>query len=180
MIVERYDGLVYRLAKSYLGSREEAEEATQEIFLKIFRFLHSYRLDKAFLPWLYAVSSNHLRTRYVKMRRREKLIVSGNGGMHQGDVPRGDGEDNPAAIAERSEAKEALVQAMASLPSGIQDVITLYYMEGMSVSQISATLAIGTENVKSRLHRGRMKLRGILDHRATGTPESGVIIRIDQ
>jgi RNA polymerase sigma-70 factor (ECF subfamily) len=173
LIVERYDGLVYRLAKSYLGSREEAEEATQEIFLRIFRFLHSYRLDKAFLPWLYTVSSNHLRTRYVKMRRREKLIVSGNGGMHQGDVPRGDGEDNPAAIAERSEAKEALVQAMASLPSGIQDVITLYYMEGMSVSQISATLAIGTENVKSRLHRGRMKLRGILDHRATGTPESG-------
>ena len=173
LIVERYDGLVYRLAKSYLRSREEAEEATQEIFLRVFRFLHSYRLDKAFLPWLYAVSTNHLRTRYMRMRRQDKRIVSGNGDMPQGDILEVEGADNPAAIVERSETKEALRQAVASLPAGLQDVLTLYYMEGMSVSQISAILCIGTENVKSRLHRGRMKLREILDPKATGTPESG-------
>ncbi len=167
-IVERYDGLVYRLAKSYLGNREEAEEASQEIFLRIFRFLHSYRLEKAFLPWLYTVSTNHLRTRYVRMRRREERIVSANG-----DMPEAEGTDTPAVIVEKSEAKEALRQAMGSLPSGIQDVITLYYMEGMSVSQISSILGIGTENVKSRLHRGRRKLREILDPKATGMPESG-------
>jgi RNA polymerase sigma-70 factor (ECF subfamily) len=167
IIVDHHNARIYRLANSYLGNREDAEEASQEIFFKAFRSLRSFRLEKPFLPWLYAVAMNHLRTRYARIRRVEERIVR-NGG----EVPTAAAEDSPAAVVESTEAREEIRRAIAFLPAGIREAVSLYYLEALSVSEVSVVLGIGVENVKSRLFRGRKMLKEILGPGATGEPSA--------
>ena len=76
-IVDKYRGLVFRLAAASLGSREDAEEAAQEIFVRAYRSLRSFRLGSRFLPWLYSIASNHLKTAAVRVHRVRDRLVHG-------------------------------------------------------------------------------------------------------
>ena len=161
LIVDRYKGLVLRLALSFLGNREEAEEAAQEIFLRAFRSLHRFSLDKKLLPWLYSIAVNHLRSAYGRLRRREDHVASVEIELAAG------GESDPQRLVLDEMERSALRQAVDSLPPTLREVIVLYYYEELRVETIGAVLNIGVENVKSRLFRGRQKLREILQKNAT-------------
>ena len=161
LIVDRYKGLVLRLALSFLGNREEAEEAAQEIFLRAFRSLHRFSLDKKLLPWLYSIAVNHLRSAYGRLRRREDHVASVEIELAAG------GESDPQRLVLDEMERSALRQAVDSLPATLREVIVLYYYEELRVETIGAVLNIGVENVKSRLFRGRQKLREILQKTAT-------------
>ncbi len=161
LIVDRYKGLIVRLSLSFLGNREEAEEAAQEIFLRAFRSLHRFSLDKKLLPWLYSIAVNHLRSAYGRMRRREERIATVEVELAAG------GESDPQRVVLDDLERGALRQAVDSLPPTLREVIVLYYYEEMRVEAISGVLNIGVENVKSRLFRGRQKLREILGRNAT-------------
>ena len=167
LIVERYKAVVFRLALSYLGSREEAEEAAQEIFFRAFKSLHRFSLDKRLLPWLYSIAVNYLRSAYARRRRREARIETGDGEMP--DLRSTDPEKGALADSERA----AVRQAVESLPANLREPVVLYYFEELNVEEIASILGIGEENVKSRLFRARRKLRQILGGDATPTPESG-------
>ena len=161
LIVDRYKGLVLRLALSFLGNREEAEEAAQEIFLRAFRSLHRFSLDKKLLPWLYSIAVNHLRSAYGRLRRREDHVASVEIELAAG------GESDPQRLVLDEMERSALRQAVDSLPPTLREVIVLYYYEELRAETIGAVLNIGVENVKSRLFRGRQKLREILQKNAT-------------
>jgi RNA polymerase sigma-70 factor (ECF subfamily) len=161
-IVERYRGLVYRLALSSLGNREEAEEASQEIFLKAFKSLPSFRIDKRFLPWLYSIASNYLRTHAVRVRRADEKLV-----RDRQELLPSRPEDNPEARALLRQSLEELRTAVSALAPAVREVVNLYYFEGLSVEDICSVLGLGAENVKSRLMRGRKGLRAALEDRAT-------------
>jgi len=161
LIVDRYKGLVVRLSLSFLGNREEAEEAAQEIFLRAYRSLHRFSLDKKLLPWLYSIAVNHLRSAYGRMRRREDRMAAVEVELAAG------GESDPQRLVLEDYERGALRQAVDSLPAHLREVIVLYYYEEMRVESISAVLNIGVENVKSRLFRGRQKLRETLQKNAT-------------
>jgi RNA polymerase sigma-70 factor, ECF subfamily len=161
LIVDRYKGLIVRLSLSFLGNREEAEEAAQEIFLRAYRSLHRFSLDKKLLPWLYSIAVNHLRSAYGRMRRREERIAT-----IEVEVAAG-GESDPQRVVIDGLERSALRQAVNLLPPILREVIILYYYEEMRVEAIGGILNIGEENVKSRLFRGRQKLRETLTRNAT-------------
>jgi RNA polymerase sigma-70 factor, ECF subfamily len=161
LIVDRYKGLIVRLSLSFLGNREEAEEAAQEIFLRAFRSLHRFSLDKKLLPWLYSIAVNHLRSAYGRMKRRDERTTAVEVELAAG------GESDPQRLVMEDFERSALRQAVDSLPPTLREVIVLYYYEEMRVEAISSVLAIGVENVKSRLFRGRQKLRETLQKSAT-------------
>ncbi len=161
LIVDRYKGLIVRLSLSFLGNREEAEEAAQEIFLRAFRSLHRFSLEKRLLPWLYSIAVNHLRSAYGRMRRREERTAAVEMELAAG------GESDPQRILVDDFERTALRQAVDSLPPTLREVVVLYYYEQMRVEGISSVLGIGVENVKSRLFRGRQKLRETLQKSAT-------------
>ena len=167
-IVERHGPLILRLASSFLRDPQEAEEASQEIFFKAFRSLRSFDLEKTFLPWLYALAMNYLRTRYRRNRRRTERIAAASR-----EVPSDAGLGDPAAAVEAAQERERLRQAIASLPAGVRDVVSLYYVGGLSVTRIAESMGIGSENVKSRLHRGRKGIREFLDRNATPREDGG-------
>lgn len=156
LIVDRYKGLVVRLSLSFLGNREEAEEAAQEIFLRAYRSLHRFSLDRKLLPWLYSIAINHLRSAYGRMRRREEHVAAAE------SEPAAGADSDPQHLVLEELEKAALRRAVDSLPPTLREVTVLYYYEDLSVETIATILNIGEENVKSRLFRGRQKLREIL------------------
>jgi RNA polymerase sigma factor (sigma-70 family) len=167
-IVDRYSGLVLRLAVASLGSREDAEEAAQEIFLRAYRSLRSFRLGSRFLPWLYSIASNHLKTSAVRVRRSRDRLVRG-----AEETLAAPAAGDPQASTVRAQSLQEIRAAVTALPAPVREVVRLYYFEGMSVEQVGEALAIGRENVKSRLLRGRRKLWAVLGERdATAGPDS--------
>jgi RNA polymerase sigma-70 factor (ECF subfamily) len=163
VIVDHHGARIFRLARSFLPGREDAEEAAQEILFRAFHSLRTFRLDRPFFPWLYAIARNYLRSRSVRIRKVDQRIIRDERLLMEAPSP-----SDPQASVQSSEARRQVREAVASLPAPLRDAATLYYLEGMAVSQVAATLGVGPENVKSRLLRCRRKLRALLDVDATG------------
>lgn len=154
-IIQRYQNYIFHLSLSFLGNRNDAEDAVQEIFLKTFRSLNSFSLSRRFHPWIYAIAVNHLKSSYRSKKRRLAL----NKIVHDYEHP---DYPDPVETAELNDTRETVRQAVSRLPEKLKDVTVLYYLEEMKISEIVEIMEISTENVKSRLKRAREKLRVFL------------------
>ncbi len=154
-IVNRYQGVVLRLARRYLGDEQDAADAAQEIFLKTYRALALFSLERRFMPWLYGIALNHLRSSYRRIkpwRDRKQAIAE----------PQPDQRNDPAAEALKRTEQERVRSEVMRLPNSLREVVVLYYLEELSVAEVSEVLSLSRENVKSRLHRARNLLRKTL------------------
>jgi RNA polymerase sigma-70 factor (ECF subfamily) len=153
-LVRRYQGRVFALALQYLRDREEARDAAQEVFVKVYRHLHRLDEGRAFLPWLLRLARNACvdRLRRLKVRRPE------------GVVPVDEAEEMPstAASAEESllsDGRRALVyRALGALSENSREVIVLKDIQEMSLKEIAELLGVSIGTVKSRSHRARLEL----------------------
>jgi RNA polymerase sigma-70 factor (ECF subfamily) len=163
LIVDRYKEMLYRLSFSFLGNREDAEECTQDILMRAFRYLHRFSLEKRFLPWLYGIALNHIRTSYAKNRRREA--------RHQAwqrleEVRQ---SADPQELLDTAQSREEIRVAVASLPRSLREPVILHYYEELRVATIAEILGVSEANVKSKLLRGRRRLKKIIEQGATPT-----------
>jgi RNA polymerase sigma-70 factor (ECF subfamily) len=152
-IVERYTPLLYSLAFRMLGRGEEAQEAVQEIFLRAYRALPRFRLERRFHPWLYTIALNYLRTVARRQRRRRGLRLV----REELDTVADRGE-LPAAAAEREDGERLAREALAGLPPLYREVFLLREVEGLSVRDTAEALGVPEGTVKVRLHRARQEL----------------------
>jgi RNA polymerase sigma-70 factor, ECF subfamily len=161
VIVRHYQRSVYRLCLSHCESEDDAMDTVQEIFLRIFRSLSTYKIDKKFNPWLYSIVLNQLKTRYGKTSRFKLLHEKLRSDYSEPSF-------NPEQEVLSSLEKERIAAAVKTLPVNIRQPVLLYYFEDMSVTEIGEVLGIGRENVKSRLHRARKSLRELLGDKEDG------------
>ena len=152
-IVERYTPLLYSLAFRMLGRGEEAQEAVQEIFLRAYRALPRFRLERRFHPWLYTIALNYLRTVARRQRRRRGLRLV----REELDTVADRGE-LPAAAAEREDGERLAQEALAGLSPLYREVFLLREVEGLSVRDTAEALGVPEGTVKVRLHRARQEL----------------------
>jgi RNA polymerase sigma-70 factor, ECF subfamily len=155
-IVERHkDGLV-RYLTAVARNRDRAEEIAQDAFVRIFVLSHRYEERGQFVPYLYRVATNLLRSEERKRRRREFLLkaFSTNGAART---------PSPQAACLQDELADRLSQALSSLPLRYRSPLLLREMEGWSYSEIARVLRCGEGTVKSRIHRGRERLRRLLE-----------------
>ncbi len=158
IIVRRYERTVLRLAFGYLGNRDEATDASQEIFLKAFRSLASFQLDRPFLPWLYSLALNTLRTR----RSRAARIAHSEREVSDLEESYADpAESDPLDLTIRSEQLRLVRDGVSLLPRRLRDPVVLYYFAGLSVEETGQLLGLASPNVKSRLFRARRRLKGL-------------------
>jgi RNA polymerase sigma factor (sigma-70 family) len=159
-IVEKYQNAIYRLCLSYVSNHEEAEDAAQDIFLRAYKSLHRFNLEKRFYTWLYTIALNNLKTRYSRILRfKEKTDAKKR--EKQPD------EQTPEEHVEKQETSEEIDQSVRTLPAPLKEVVLLYYFDEKSVAEITEILGLSSEAVKSRLHRARKKLREKLEKNAT-------------
>ena len=151
---------VYHLCFRMIGNTAEAEELTQEAFLRVFRKIHMFRGDSAFSTWLHRLSVNVVLMRLRKKRVTEISFESGDDKQESERPPRDFGAPDLSltGVVDRLTLK----RAVAKLPKGCRKVFVLHDVLGCEHHEIAAKLGYTIGNSKSQLHKARMRLRKLL------------------
>lgn len=154
-LVDRHkDGLVNYLTR-LAGSRDRAEDLSQEAFLRLYHAASRYVDDGRLQPYLYRIATNLLRSEARRERRRRLLLAAWPANGHGGEP----------AVPERllrEEMQQRLAAAVAALPLAYRVPLVLSQIEGWPYEEIARLLGCRVGTVKSRIHRGRRRLREAL------------------
>jgi RNA polymerase sigma factor (sigma-70 family) len=159
-LVNRYKDLVFTLALRMLKNREEAEEVSQDTFVKTYRSLNKFKGDSKFSTWIYKVAYNSCLDRIKKNKKYLNDVEINEFTEHQVKTV------NNAFDALVEEERNQLIQdCLHLLPSDDSFLLTLYYFEEQSLDEIADIVGISANNVKVKLFRSRKKLASILKDR---------------
>jgi RNA polymerase sigma factor (sigma-70 family) len=161
-VVREHADRVYRLAYRLSGNRADAEDLTQETFVRVFKSLAEYT-PGTFEGWLHRITTNL----FLDMVRRRQRIRFDALPDDAGDRLASNTSSPEQAFAEMHLDPE-VQQALDALPADFRAAVVLCDLEGLSYEEIAATLGIKVGTVRSRIHRGRVLLREALAHRAPG------------
>ena len=163
-LVRQHSSRVYRLAYRLTGNQHDAEDLTQEVFVRVFRSLPSYT-PGTFEGWLHRITTNL----FLDMaRRRQRIRFEGLGDQAVGLLR--DDEPTPAQAFDARHLDTDVQQALEALAPEYRAAVVLCDIEGLSYEEIAATLGVKLGTVRSRIHRGRAQLRAALDHRRPRHP----------
>ncbi len=165
-VVRAHSARVFRLAYRLTGNQHDAEDLTQEVFVRVFRSLSSYT-PGTFEGWLHRITTN-LFLDMVRRRARIRFEAFGD------DAPErlAGREPTPAQAYDDTHMDDDIQAALDALPPDFRAAVVLCDIEGLSYEEIAATLGIKLGTVRSRIHRGRSALREALNHRARTSPVS--------
>lgn len=152
-IVDRFGERIYQLAWRFAGERTEAEDLTQEIFLKLYRQLHRYRGDVPLLAWTLRLSRNLCIDLYRHHRARNRAETVPEEVLHH--LPAG---DDPDQHSRRRERCRLVHRALAEMPELQATAIVLRDLQGLSYEEIAAFYEVPVGTIKSRLNRARREL----------------------
>ena len=161
-IVREHSGRVFRLAYRLTGNKHDAEDLTQDVFVRVFRSLSSYS-PGTFEGWLHRITTNLF---LDQVRRKQRIRFDGFG--EDADDRLAGREPNPAQVYDDQHFDPDIQKALDELTPDFRAAVVLCDIEGLSYEEIAATLGIKLGTVRSRIHRGRSQLRAALEHRAAG------------
>ncbi|GAA2029590.1 RNA polymerase sigma factor SigE [Nocardiopsis rhodophaea] len=158
-VVRNHSARVYRLAFRLTGNQHDAEDITQEVFIRVFRSLANYT-PGTFEGWLHRITTNL----FLDMARRRARIRFE--GLAENAHERLQGrEPSPAQSYDDKHFDADIQSALDALPAEFRAPVVLCDIEGLSYEEIAATLGVKLGTVRSRIHRGRAQLRKALEHR---------------
>lgn len=160
VLVDRYKDMVFSLVLKMIKHKEEAEEVAQDIFVKIFKSMHTFKGESKFSTWVYKVSYYTCLDRIKKIKREKNAI------------PIDDFADNQIKTLEtvldtieEQERNKVIENCIQLLPSEDGFLLILYYFEDQSIEEISKVMDCTPNNVKVKLFRSRKKLASLLEKR---------------
>jgi len=160
-LVSRYHRQIYNVAYRMTGNAADAEDLTQDTFVKAFRFFSYYKRDMPFDNWLYRIMSN---IHVDWLRRRPKVYfrsldepVQQEEGEATLELP--DTSDGPEALVLSRELDAEMQAALNTLPKDFRMTVILSDIEGLSYEETAEVMGCSIGTVRSRLHRGRKLLR---------------------
>jgi RNA polymerase sigma factor (sigma-70 family) len=162
-LVREHSARVYRLAYRLTGNSYDAEDLTQEVFVRVFRSLPGYT-PGTFEGWLHRITTNL----FLDMARRRQRIRFEGLGEAAGLLR--DGEPTPAQVFDERQLDSDVQAALEALAPEYRVAVVLCDIEGLSYEEIAATLGVKLGTVRSRIHRGRAQLRDALGHRRPRRP----------
>ena len=167
-LAERYGSRIFQLALRYMKNREDAQEVTQDVLLKVYRKIDAFRGDAALSSWIYRITFNTAmsRLRNNKAARaadqeRERAFAAE---AAAGDARRparqpADWSRMPDEELLRRQLRDAVAEAISELPEIYRAPVVLRDIEGLTTEEASTRLRVKDQTLKSRLHRGRLMLR---------------------
>jgi RNA polymerase sigma-70 factor (ECF subfamily) len=175
-VVRDHSARVYRLAYRLSGNAQDAEDLTQETFVRVFRSLADYT-PGTFEGWLHRITTNLF---LDMVRRRQKIRFDAL--AEDASDRLASTEPGPERAYEQNNLDPEIQRALDTLPADFRAAVVLCDLEGLTYEEIALTLNVKVGTVRSRIHRGRVLLRQALAHRAPGAhaaqptadPERGV------
>jgi len=174
-LAERFGPRIFQLALRQMKNREDAEEVTQDVLMKVYRKIGAFRGDSALSSWIYRITFN---TAMSKLRTAKLARVAQQREPYRN---RDDENEQKRAIREpadwssmpdeellRAQLRRAVVAAIQELPEIYRVPVVLRDIEGLSTEEASTRLHVKDQTLKSRLHRGRLMLRERLQAFTTG------------
>ncbi|NQZ45763.1 MAG: sigma-70 family RNA polymerase sigma factor [Flavobacteriaceae bacterium] len=159
-LVDTYKNLVFSLALRMLKQTEEAEEVSQDTFIKVFKGIDKFKSDSKLSTWIYRITYNSCLDR-LKSKRREFMTVEidEHNANKIGDV------GNAFEVLAQKEREEAIRECLAKLPPDDAALLTLFYFEEKKLQEIEKITDLSVNTIKVRLFRARKRLAGIMqDH----------------
>jgi RNA polymerase sigma-70 factor (ECF subfamily) len=154
-IVRQYRRKVFNVAYKFVGRHDEAEDLTQEIFLKIFKSLDTFDRRANFQTWLISVSRNLCIDHYRSVRKERETI---DRDVDANELSPQSTEASPMAALEQRDRVTLLRQALAALPDTLRTAVLMRDIQEMSYQEIADRLDLPEGTVKSRINRGRTEL----------------------
>lgn len=160
-LVASHERMVFQLALHLLGDRDEALDLSQEVFLRVFRTLRTFRGQSALRTWIYRIAINQARNRqrWWRRRRRSDQVQLEQHVIDHGELAQPEDGDAPDRALQRQEIASRLWAALDALPFDQRTVIVLREIDGLSYEEIADSLSVAIGTVKSRLTRARQALR---------------------
>ena len=162
-LVRTYNASIFHVAYRMLGDTAEASDVVQEIFIKVFRNIGSFKGEAALKTWIFRIALSEIlnRLRWWKSRHRSSTVsLDDQPNGHEHYVP--DSGPSPEEMLESKEREMAIQEALGKLSSEHRSIIVLRDIEGFSYTEIAEVLSISMGTVKSRLARGREDLKKYL------------------
>jgi RNA polymerase sigma factor (sigma-70 family) len=163
-IMNEYGSEIKRLVYSYIKNSSDADDITQEVFVQVYRKLNTFQGNSTLRSWVYAIAINKCKD-YLRSWKVRNIKLKGK--LEQ-FVKSADRPNTPEQhIIGKIEEKQLLNQVL-SLPIKYREVIILFYFEEFSVNEIADSLSINQNTVRTRLNRGRGKLKNIIQSERGG------------
>lgn len=163
IIMRRYNQRLYRVARAVLRDDAEAEDVMQDTYVRAYEHLHQFAGKAPFATWLTRIAVNESLARLKHRKRNDQLDERDGNGESSMNLTGSAPDPEFAALA--GEVGQLLEAALLRLPEQYRTVVMLRDVEEMSTSEAAAALELTEENVKVRLHRGRMMIRSWLTER---------------
>ena len=146
---------VFNVAYKFVGKHDEAEDLTQDIFLKIFKALNTFDRRANFQTWIISISRNLCIDHYRSVRKERQLIARE---VDTGDLQPASTDRGPYQAAEHRDLRGMLRQALQALPVTLRTAVVLRDLQELSYQEIADHLGLPEGTVKSRINRGRIEL----------------------
>src|SRR5687768_7126207 len=146
---------VFNVAYKFVGRHEEAEDLTQDIFLKIFKALGTFDRRANFQTWIVSISRNLCIDHYRSVRKERQTIARE---VDAGDLQPASSDRGPYQAAEHQDLRALLRQALQTLPATLRTAVVLRDLQELSYQEIADQLGLPEGTVKSRINRGRIEL----------------------
>ena len=167
-VVHQYGDRVFNLVLRMVGSRAEAEDIAQEVFVTVFKSIDSFRSEAKLSTWLLRIAANHAKNRikYLARRREQSNEQRGSDSADladEGKAPAQSHIHGPDVLLEAAETENIMQQAIATLEEDQRLLVVLRDVEELSYEEIVEITGLPEGTVKSRLHRARMTLKQLLE-----------------
>ena len=158
IVVGRYKRKVFHISYKFTGRHDDAEDLTQEIFLKVFKSLEKFNRDADFSTWLSSVARNFCIDHYRASKREKEVLVEDLVAFDLAPASSG----NPHRALEDRDRRSFLRRGLDSLPEKLREAVVLRDLQGLSYNEMAGRLHLPEGTVKSRINRGREELARLL------------------
>jgi RNA polymerase sigma-70 factor (ECF subfamily) len=160
VLVDRYKDLVFTLSYKMVKNREEAEEISQDTFIKIFKSLNKFKGESKFSTWVYKITYNTCLDRLKKNKKENSIVYIEDFSEHQVKAI-----ETVFDTIDEKERNQRIQDCLLLLPSEDAFLLTLYYFDDQSIEEIAKVVDSNANNIKVKLFRSRKKMASILKER---------------
>jgi RNA polymerase sigma-70 factor (ECF subfamily) len=162
---------VFNIAYRMLGNLEEAKDLAQEVFISVFESIKDLKEEAKFDAWLTQITLNHCRNRWKYLKRRQYFnsdSLDDPVETEDGNMPRAiiDPSENPETLYEKKMVQQFIQRGLLKLKEDQRELLVLRDLQGFSYEEMGVLLGLPEGTIKSKLHRARMDLKGILERAA--------------